>query len=319
MADSNIIRKTGYSPEWYGSNGTWQGYLRLKYEASCDLNTNKTTVKLTPQFMNDTEANFGNSYYMFDGTGTGNGGIYANGQKIYSLSTEYGGHNNYLSCGSANGEWANFDKEFTFVVNNDDQGRASFTIGAYGSIICNYLAPREFVPFTPDDEGGTGAGGGGSSSTNTYAQAVVSPIGAIATSTITLTFYTPCVVSYEVDTIDPQGQPYHEDWSESVPSNGKYKITLREPAIIFDNREFDGWSTNPNDSDAQYLPGDIVQINRNLTLYPVWYIVYSGTGSTVHIRKNGTWVPYNIYIRKNGAWVPYKAYIRRNGVWVSYE
>lgn len=153
---------TGYIPDefgWLKQNSYFQGWLRVKYSTSYNPSTNKSTVTLTPQFWSN--APLGNDYRLFDGTGSGNGGVYANGAKLYAFGTNYG-YGNYLSCGDAYYTWADLNSSFSFQVSHDSNGDATFTAGVYGSVLTMY------------------------SSGLTWEQRTLSPIGATASSTVTI-------------------------------------------------------------------------------------------------------------------------------------
>ena len=129
---------TGYLPDsngWSKSNSLFTGRLRLYYSTSFNANTNQSTVTITPQFYSS--ASMGNDYRLFDGTGTGNGGIYANGSRIWAFGTNFGS-GNYLKCGTATQSWTSFNSSFSFTVSHNSSGVASFTAGVYGSVLSMY-------------------------------------------------------------------------------------------------------------------------------------------------------------------------------------
>lgn len=304
--------QTGYTDIWYEHNTEWYAQLRVSYSAKYNYSDGYVYIDAKVQFKNASGSDtvdFGNSYRMFDGIGNGDGGVYFDGNKKYAFSTEYGVGNN-LSCGKANGKFVNLSPDFTFKKKPNSNGVVTFTLGAYGSIICDYLAQvRQVIPYDPDDPGGGGGGGGNVGPSYLMHDAIVSPIGAKESSSITLTFYVPYVVTYNANS------PYTaEVRTYDVAPGTNHTIIDWNPDDTHPDYVFNGWAKDSETKLVDYIAGDVITVNKDITLYAVWYDP-TATGSVAYIRENGQWVAHEFKIRENGQWVAYDAYVRENGQW----
>ena len=118
---------TGYTQVW---TKNWAS-LRIFYSTSYDAATNASTVTITPQFKS--QYNCGTDYRVYDAIYNNTAGIYFNGVMKWQFSQNYGS-GNYLKCGAASNTWANLNQSFSYTVQHDSSGSASFTVGILGSV-----------------------------------------------------------------------------------------------------------------------------------------------------------------------------------------
>lgn len=265
---------TGYSQEWSKSNNTiGTTTIRLYYSTSYSAATNRSTITVTPQLKNSANAG---SYSFFDATGTGKGGVYGNGTKLYSLATTYGS-NGELRGGST-GSFGNMSPSSgsisTFTVQHNSSGKATFTLGMYGTAHATY---------GPTNNG---------------------PIGATAGNTITITQAAPYSITYNVN--GGSGAP----GSQSTYAGVSYTLSSTVPTRA--NYTFLGWSTSNTATTATYSPGQSVTPNGNLALYAVWQsngVCHIDNGTSfdsyeVYIDNGTTWDKYVPYIDTGTDWQP---------------
>lgn len=171
---------SGYSQEW-SKTGQFTGKFRIWYSTSFNAETNTSTVTIRPQFL--CSANYGNDYRIYS-YGVSGAGVYVNGSCVYAFGSSFSA-GNYLSCGTATRSWANLNYTKSFEIVHDGSGNASFTVGILGSVRAMH--------------DGT----------------VVSPIGAAASSRITIHENAASTVLSS---------------SESVATQGAYSLEMRPVA-----------------------------------------------------------------------------------------
>lgn len=255
---------TGYSQTWQKTS-PYNISIRIKYTTTFNSSTRTSTISLTPQIK--CEGNYGNDFRGYN-NGLSGAGVYGNSTNLYALSSNYGS-GNYLKAGSATNTWANFPPYSgsipTFTVTHNDAGTASFTVGFYGSVRVMY--------------DGT----------------LVSPIGAKAGSSITITEAAATyAVSYNANGhgTAPAGQtktygtnltlqPFIEDQVEQG-STSEYLITGDANGGIWSGENGSAtvtpievysqayWNTNSSGTGTNYGSSATYTGNAALDLYAVW-------------------------------------------------
>lgn len=249
--------------------------IRCKYVTTFDPATRTTNVAVTPQFK--CNSNYGSDYRLYrSGITAGNAGIFGNGENLFELGNNYGS-GNYAKCGSATNTWANFNKTVYFDVNHAADGTASFTVGVYGSVRAMY-------------DGTTWT-----------------PIGGKNSSAINITNYSVIYHGKFIDERDPN--------AEEKIAGTDLTISENIPTTQYGSSyTFVGWSTNPNATTPDYLPGDTYSLDANLDLYSVWQ-----QPGSVHIDNGTDFDLYSIYIDNGTGWDRYAPYIDNGTSWEPYS
>lgn len=261
-----------------GYTQTWSkspANIRCRYVTTFNPATRITDVAVTPQFK--CNSNYGSDYRLYrSGMSAGNAGIFGNGENLFELGTNYGS-GNYAKCGSATNSWANFNKTVHFDVSHESDGTASFTCGVYGSVRAMY-------------DGTTWT-----------------PIGGKNSNSINITNYS---VIYHKRFIDEINTPVAE---EKVIGTDLL-ISTAIPSSEYTSATFIGWSTDPNGTVPEYLPGDTYDLDANLDLYSVWQ-----EAGSVHIDNGSSFDLYSIYIDNGSSWDRYAPYIDNGTSWEPYS
>lgn len=263
---------TGYSQEWSKSS-PFSCKLRIYYSTSFNSSTRISTVTITPQFYHS--GNGGSDYRLYSKSVSG-AGIYGNGTNLYALGTNYGS-GNYAKCGAATNTWASFNKSVSFTVSHGDDGKASFTVGVYGSI------------------------------RRMYDNKVCSPIGGTKSSAITITEAAKTyAVTYNAN--GGSGAPSSQTKTYGVA------LTLSSTVPVRSGYNFLGWATSSSATTATYQPGDSYTTNAALALFAVWEsaggTVHIDDGTSfaiynIYIDNGSTWDQYVPYIDTGSAWEVY--------------
>ena len=262
---------TGYSQEWTKS-GSYKVYVRIKYSTSFNASTRKSTITLTPQIK--CGGNYGNDFRGYN-HGLSGAGIYGNSTSLYALSSNYGS-GNYLKAGAATNTWTNFSPYSgsisTFQVSHGDDGKASFTVGFYGSVRIMYNG-------TLVSPIGTKAGNSITitEAAKTYSVTYNANGHGTAPASQTKTYGTALTLQSFIADQTTQGDTYNYTitgnanggtWSGSNGSATKTSSTTYAQT---------SWNTNSSGTGTSYASQASYTTNAGLALYAIW-----NSGSTTY-------------------------------------
>lgn len=129
------MSKSGTAGSW--SNGAFT--VRYRWSSVYNSTTKKSTVTIVPQIYNTVI--WGGDLYACGYALGDAGGVYINGSIAYQFDGNWGYPEN-LQCAANVNEWTDFPPRSgsidSFVVTHDSTGRASFTLGFYGTIVPQY-------------------------------------------------------------------------------------------------------------------------------------------------------------------------------------
>jgi uncharacterized repeat protein (TIGR02543 family) len=248
---------SGYTNTHPRDSGSFYFETRFYWESSYNASTNTSTVSFRPQIY--TDINMGNDLRMFNYSNN-DSGVYRDGSKIYSFSTDYGSGNYLRTWSNPYQSWVGLFEQGgafpTLTVAHDRSGNASIKLGLRGTVISLYDSSRAYSSWID----------------NGYY--------------INLSQSAPYAISYNAN--GGSGAPS----SQSIYATYSYTLSSTRPTRT--GYTFLGWSTSSTATSATYQPSQSVTPNGNLSLYAVWkkntYIlsISQGKGTTISVLRNGS-------------------------------